>query len=88
MLECNRLEEAEDSFRRVLYLNPDSVMAEFSLASLARRAGRMEEARHRYSVVLRLLAKHHRGDAVPDGDGVTVARLQDVVERTLNGDAR
>lgn len=87
LLELDRPAEAEDAFRRVLYLDPASVMAEFSLASLAQRAGRADEARHRFVVVLRLLAGHHRGEAVPDGEGVTVARLQDVVERTLNDNA-
>lgn len=85
--EMNRLTEAEQAFRQVLYLDPDSVMAEFALASLAQRAGRAAEARHRYTVVLRLLSTHPRGEAVPQGDGVTVARLQEVVERTLNSAA-
>ncbi len=87
LLELNRTGEAEDAFRRVLYLDPNSVMAEFSLASLAQRAGRAEEARHRYLVVLRLLTARHRGEAVPNGEGVTVARLQEMVERTLNDSA-
>lgn len=87
LLELNRTGEAEDAFRRVLYLDPDSVMAEFSLASLAQRAGRADEARHRYTVVLRLLTTQHRGEAVPNGEGVTVARLQEMVERTLNDSA-
>lgn len=83
--EMNRLPEAEAAFRHVLYLDPHSVMAEFALASLAQRAGRSSQARHHYTQVLRLLSNHPRGEAVPQGDGVTVARLQEVVERTLNG---
>lgn len=84
LMEMNRFDEADAAFRRVLYLSPDSVMAEFSLASLARRAERAEEARHHYMRVLSLLSGHPRGEAVPDGEGVTVARLQEVVEQSLN----
>lgn len=87
LLELNRVPEAEQAFRRVLYLDPGSVMAEFALASLALRAGREEEARHRYGVILRLLERHLGGEAVPLAEGVTVARLRKVVEQSLENTA-
>jgi tetratricopeptide (TPR) repeat protein len=87
LLELDRVEEAESAFRRVLYLDADFAMAQFALGMLAQRAGRGAEARHHFSVVLRLLARRQRGEAVPHSEGLTVARLQAVVERTLGNDA-
>lgn len=85
--EQNRGAEAAEAFRRVLFLDPHSVMAEFALGCLAEREGRPEQARHHFTVVLRLLAEGNRGDAVPGSEGLTVARLRAVVERNLSNDA-
>lgn len=87
LLELNRPEDAEEAFRRVLYLDHDFAMAQFALGSLAKHAGRTEEARHHFSVLLRSLAPRRRGEAVPHSEGLTVARLQEVVQRTLNDTA-
>jgi len=85
--EQNRLPEAAAAFRRVLYLDPRAVMAEFALGCLAERAGRARDARHHFAVVHRLLADAHRGDAVAGSEGLTVARLRAVVERNLDDHA-
>jgi chemotaxis protein methyltransferase CheR len=85
--ELNRGAEAAEAFRRVLFLDPHSVMAEFALGCLAEREGRREQARHHFTIVLQQLSVANRGDAVPGSDGLTVARLREVVERNLSDDA-
>lgn len=81
--EQNRAADAEAAFRRVLYLDPHHVMAQFALACLAMRQDRPEEARHHFALVLRSLHTESHGAAVPGTDGLTVARLRTVVENTL-----
>lgn len=85
--EQHRMADAAEAFRRVLFLDPQAVMAEFALGCLAEREGGREQARHHFAVVLRLLASGNRGDLVPGGDGLTVARMRAVVERNLADDA-
>lgn len=85
--EQNRLPEAAEAFRRVLFLEPHSVMAEFALGCLAAKDGQRAQARHHFHVVLRMLGSANRGDAVPGGESLTVARLRAVVEHNLSHDA-
>lgn len=85
--ELNRGPEAAEAFRRVLFLEPHAVMAQFALGCLAGREGRSEEARRHFSLVLRLLSQRNRGELVAQSDGLTVGRLQAVVESNLSGDA-
>jgi chemotaxis protein methyltransferase CheR len=85
--EQDRLPEAAAAYRRVLFLDPRSVMAEFALGCIAERQGRRDQARHHFGVVLRMLGGGNRGDAVPGSEGLTVGRLRAVVESSLAGDA-
>ncbi|MES2693891.1 MAG: CheR family methyltransferase, partial [Verrucomicrobiota bacterium] len=85
--EQNRMAEATQAFQRVLFLDPETVMAHFALGCIAERLGDAREARRQYALVLRLLGGHNRGDAVPGADGLTVGRLQAVVENNLRHDA-
>lgn len=85
--EQGRLAEAVETFRRVLFLNPQAVMAEFALGCIADREDRRDQARHHFNVVLRMLGPGNRGEAIPGSDGLTVGRLRAVVESNLAGDA-
>lgn len=81
--ELNRMSEAADAFRRVLFLDPRSAMAQFALGCLAERQGDVAEARRQFALVLQLLAEHNRGDVLPGGEGLTVGRLRALVENNL-----
>jgi chemotaxis protein methyltransferase CheR len=85
--ELDRPADAADAFRRVLFLEPDAVMAQFALGCLARRGSRSEDARRHFGVVLRMLDRRRRGEIVAQSDGLTVGRLRAVVENNLAGDA-
>ncbi len=85
--EQERLAEAVQSFQRVLFLDPEAVMAHFALGCIAERLGDHAEARRHLALVLRLLGEGNRGDAVPGAGGLTVGRLRAVVEQTLRHDA-
>lgn len=81
--EQDRLSDAVESYRRVLFLDPRAVMAEFALGCIAERQARRDQARHHFGIVLRMLGAGNRGDAVPGSEGLTVGRLRAVVESNL-----
>lgn len=81
--EQNRFDEAAQSFHRVLYLDPQSIIGNFALGILAERQVRRNEARHHFAIAQRLLEGRNRGDAVPGGEGLTVGRLRALVETNL-----
>jgi chemotaxis protein methyltransferase CheR len=85
LMELDRLPEAIAALRRVLYLEPASVMAEFTLGSVAERVGRTDDARHHFGRVRQLIASHHREETVPRSEGLTVGRLREVVDKNLAG---
>lgn len=77
--EMNAPGDAMAAFRRVLFLDPDFVMAHFALGALARQQGRLGEATAYFREASRLLGHINRGDAVPGSDGLTAGRLQAVI---------
>ena len=85
--ELERPAEAAEAFRRVLFLEPDAVMAHFALGCLAARRGERDEARRLFHRVLRLLGSRNRGDTVPGSEGLTVGRLRAVIEDNLGDDS-
>lgn len=85
--EQNRLAEAAESYHRVLYLEPHSVMAQFSLGIVAERGGREAEARHHFARVLRLLERANPVEPIPGSDGLTAGRLRAVIQNMLADDA-
>lgn len=73
--ELGRWPEAEAAVRTALYLEPDSIMAHFRLAAIARRAGQVRTAQ-RHAKAARDLAARLGADAlVPDSDHLTAAQF-------------
>jgi len=71
--------EAMLAFKRTLYLDPDFVLAHFSLGNLARGQGRTKEA-HRCLTNTLVAVQQLSPDAVlPEADGLTAGRLGEVV---------
>lgn len=72
--EQGHSEEALQTLRRVLYLQPDFVLAHLSLGALGRRLGHMDATRH-FGNALQLLATHLPDAILPEAGGITVAQL-------------
>lgn len=79
LLERGEPESARASFQRVLYLQPDFVLAHFALGNLARSEGRTEEADRHFGNALRLLSRYQPGDALPESEGLTAGRLTETI---------
>lgn len=74
---------AEQSLKRALYLDPDFVLAHFSLGNLHQSQGRYRQAQRYFGNVLLLLRKHPPDETLPEADGLTAGRLAEIVTSLL-----
>ncbi len=79
--ELRRPAEALESYRRALYLDPDSVAAHLGLAATRRETGDREGARRAYKLAHRLCAALPPDTIVPLADGASAAWLAAVAAR-------
>jgi chemotaxis protein methyltransferase CheR len=79
--------EAGRSLQRALYLQPDFVLAHFALANLARNGGRSAEAEKYFSIALNLLRSKPSNDLLQESDGLTAARLIEIISSVLEMEA-
>lgn len=81
--ERGELDAAREALRRTLFLDQTFVIAHFSMGNAWRVAGKPVEARRHFMNALGLLKKHAKSDVLPESDGLTVARLKELVESIL-----
>lgn len=86
--ENGQLDEAAVSLRRALYLDPDFVMAHFSLGNLARRQGKTKESEKHFANAFSILSVHRPEEIVPESEGMTTGRLMEIVRSMYPGHAR
>jgi chemotaxis protein methyltransferase CheR len=75
----HRHEEAADSLQQAIFLNPDLIMAHFSLLTILLRLARIEQARICHRNVLRLLKKHDSNYIVPHSEEMTARQIVNLV---------
>lgn len=78
--ECGQIDEAITALKRALYLDPELVLAHFSLGNLARLQGKHSDAGRHFTNALALLDKYQPGDLLPESEGMTVQRLREIIE--------
>jgi chemotaxis protein methyltransferase CheR len=77
--EANRLEEALAALRRCVYADPLFVLGHVALADLCARLGQPRRAQKAIETVAQLLAGRRRDELIPEGEGLTVGRILDLV---------
>lgn len=82
LLEQGLLDEATASLKRTLYLDPDLVMAHFTLGNLALRQGHPREARKCFENALAILDRYDPEDMLPESDGIVAGRLAGILRST------
>ncbi len=81
--ELGRLDEAAASLERALYLDPALPMAHFSLGLMARRKGNESAAQRHFTRLLTVLDHIGGDEPVPLSEGLSAARLRELVESLL-----
>jgi chemotaxis protein methyltransferase CheR len=80
--EQGRHDEAAAALRKALYLDRDLVLAHFTLANLALRAGNQEESRRHFANAQSLLDTYHPDDILPESEGMSAGGLGEII-RTI-----
>ncbi len=70
---------AIQSLLRTLYLDPDFVLAHFSLGNLHQSQGRYREAQRYFGNVLVLLRHYPPDETLAEADGLTAGRLAEII---------
>ncbi len=82
--EDGDLDEAEQSYRRALYVDRKCAIAHFQLALVQRQKGDICEARRSLDVAIALTSGEDVHEAVPYGEGVCYGRLREMIEGVLH----
>jgi chemotaxis protein methyltransferase CheR len=84
LLECGASREAAKFLRKALYLDPRFVLAHVALGTQARREGKAQEATKHFENALALLSTYRPEEIVPEAEGMTAARMQEILRATLH----
>ncbi len=83
LIEQNQFTGAAEALRRTLFLDPDFVLAYLAMGNIALQQGRVKESKKHLNNVRQLLQKYHPDDVIPESEGMTAERLQNIVETML-----
>lgn len=81
--ELDRKLDAVAAFRRALYLDPNFVLAYFSLGNLLLHQKKSQAARKCFENVVSLLGGLPDDEILPESEGLTAGRLRQIVRATL-----
>ena len=77
--ELGQSDAAMQSLMRVLYLDPDFVLAHFALGNLCLSQSRRREAERHFDTALTLLHTHPHDEPLPESEGLTAGRLTEII---------
>jgi chemotaxis protein methyltransferase CheR len=79
LLELNETQLAEETLKKVLYLDPQHVLAHFVIGNWNLNQGKKKEAQKHYQNLKNLLNGFQEDWVIPESDGLTVARLKEII---------
>ena len=79
LFELNKNDEAENTLKKVLYLNSQHILAHFVIGNYNRNLGKMSVAKKHYQNITKLLHSLNDDLIIPESDGLTVARMKEMV---------
>ena len=79
LLEQGNDKEAMSSLNRAIYLDPDFVLAYFSLGNLCSKSEKNTSGLKHYKNALNILAKLNPEELLPESDGLTAGRLTEII---------
>lgn len=78
------LSEAREALKRTLFLDQKFIIAQFALGNIWRAEGKTVEARRHFKNALGLLKSHARNDVLPESDGLSAGRLEELIISVLD----
>lgn len=81
--EVGDTQSAYKTLKKALYLNPDFIIAHFTLGNLARAQMKHKEANKLYDNTLDLLTGLEKDEIIPESDGITAGRLKEIITSLL-----
>jgi chemotaxis protein methyltransferase CheR len=84
LMEMKDFEKAGSNLKKLLYLDPDHVMAHLFLGNLMCRLGKESIGKKHLQNVIELLEPMHEKDIIPGSDGMTAARIKEMAYRILH----
>ncbi|MBT4485487.1 MAG: tetratricopeptide repeat protein [Candidatus Latescibacteria bacterium] len=82
--EQGRIEDAIVSLKRALFLDPDFVLAYYSLGNIMLALGRLEESRKPFENALEILSTLPREKEIQESEGITAGRLMEIITSMVN----
>ncbi len=81
--EQGAVDEAEAALKRAIYLDPDMVLAHFTLGNITLRRGKGRESRRHFDHALTILARYQPEDLLPESEGMPAGRLSEIIKACL-----
>ena len=85
--EQNREEDATASLKQALYLDPDMILAHFTLGNFMLRRGDIQNSKKSFGNALSLLELLKQDEIIPESDGLTAGRFREIVNATMQAGA-
>jgi chemotaxis protein methyltransferase CheR len=82
--EQNSPEEAIESLRRAVYVDPRFTLGHFTLGNLALQHGKRKESEKHFENALLLLAGYGPEETVPESEGLSAGRLREMIALQSN----
>lgn len=77
--EMHQYDEAKQALRRVLFLQPDMLMATYALANLEQKSGKRKEALRHFDNLFRSLSLFDDDDPIPYSDNLSARQLKELL---------
>lgn len=81
--EQGEIEEAISSINRSIYLDPDYVLAHYTLGNIILRKGNFKKAEKHFDNALSILNTYKEDDIIPESDGVSTGRLIEIIKTKI-----
>jgi chemotaxis protein methyltransferase CheR len=77
--EQGNLGESKSALKRALYLDPEFVLAHFTLGNLARSEGKLVESDRHFANAFKLAQAYDPEAILPEAEGLTAGRLAEII---------
>jgi chemotaxis protein methyltransferase CheR len=82
--EQDQIEHAAAALKNAIYLDPDFVLAHFTLGAMTFHQGRFSESQKYFRNALQILKQYASDEIVPESEGISARRLMEIIESRLS----